>query len=240
MTMTLASTEKQSLATQAVLAVRSYMRANALKVGDALPSEGYFAEDLGVSRAVIREAFGALAALNMLDVANGRRAKVGAMDGSVLAASLDHAVSTAQISVVDVWDVRRTIEVRIAGLAATGRSDAQARDILALADAMRHCAGDLPRLTALDVAFHQEVAAASGNPLFVQMVRSYAALMEIAVPRAWSTRTTDEQRATALGQHIELARAIADRDSAAAIAAMDAHFDTSVADLLASNERAAG
>ena len=67
-------------------------------------------EKLDVSRAVMREAFGALAALKQLDVANGRRAKVGALDGSVLADSFEHAISTAQIGMAEVWDVRRTIE----------------------------------------------------------------------------------------------------------------------------------
>ncbi|WP_447752403.1 FadR/GntR family transcriptional regulator [Sphingopyxis fribergensis] len=236
----LTSVEKPSLAAQAVNAVRSYIRDNDLKVGDALPGEGFFAEQLGVSRPVMREAFGALAALNMVDVANGRRPRVGAIDGSVLAASLDHAVTTAQISVVDVWDVRHTIERRIAGLAAARRSDSQAQDILGLADAMRSSASDLPRMTAYDIAFHQAIAMASGNALFVQMVRSYAVLMETAVPQAWSTRITREQRDMALEQHQRLARAIADRDPAEAIAAMDAHFDTSIADLLAAEVTTAG
>lgn len=224
--------EKPSLAAHAIESVRAYIREHDLKVGDALPGEGHFAAELGVSRAVMREAFGALAALNVLDVGNGRRARVGAIDGSVLAASLDHAVATAQVGVVDVWDVRRTIELRVAELAALRRSDGQAREILALADAMIAAADDLASLTACDIAFHQAVAAASGNMLFAQMVQSYAVLMQMAVPRAWSTRTTPAQRADALERHRELARAIANRDAAAAKAAMDAHFDTSIADLL--------
>ena len=68
-------------------------------------------EKLDVSRAVMREAFGALAALKQLDVANGRRANVGALDGSVLADSFEHAISTAQIGMAEVWNVRRTIEI---------------------------------------------------------------------------------------------------------------------------------
>lgn len=231
-----APSEKPSLATQAVQAVRAYIRDHDLKVGDPLPGEGKFAADLGVSRAVMREAFGALAALNMLDVANGRRARVGAIDGSVMAASLDHAVTTSQISVVDVWDVRHTIERRIAELAAQRRSESQAAGLIALADAMLAAREDLDQLAVHDVAFHQLLAEASGNNLFAQMVRSYAALMTLAVPRAWSTRKTREQQDMALEQHRRLARAIAAGDSAEAVAAMDAHFDTSIADLLKSQQ----
>jgi GntR family transcriptional repressor for pyruvate dehydrogenase complex len=69
------------------------------------------------------------------------------------------------------------------------------------------------------------------------MVRSYAALMEIAVPQAWSTRQTDEQQVSTLARHQQLARAIADGDVAAAIAGMESHFDRSIQDLL--SDRAA-
>ena len=72
----------------------------------------------------------------LIDVGNGRRARVAAIDGSVMATSLDHAVATAQISMVQIWDVRRTLELRTAELAAIERSDDEARTIVALAEAM--------------------------------------------------------------------------------------------------------
>lgn len=221
-----------SLVHQAVQAVRTHIRANDLKVGDTLPGEGKFAADLGVSRAVMREAFGALAALHLIDVGNGRRARVGAIDGSVIAASLDHAVTTSQITVAEVWDVRRTVELRIAALAAEKRSDAQAQEIVALAEAMAESAGDMVRTTQYDIAFHEVIAASAGNALFRQMVRSFAPLMEVAVPRAWSTRQTAEQKDAVISAHRNLARAISNRDPEAAEAAMAVHFDTSIGDLL--------
>ncbi|MES2989125.1 MAG: FCD domain-containing protein [Pseudomonadota bacterium] len=226
------ASDGSSLVHQAVQAVRAHIRDNDLKAGDSLPGESHFAGNLGVSRAVMREAFGALAALRQIDVANGRRARVAAIDGSVMAASLDHAVATAQISFAEVWDVRRTIELRIVELAAVRRSPEQAARIVSLADAMADSGDDLPRLTALDIQFHQAIAEASGNALFSQMVRSYAALMEVAVPQAWSTRQTDEQQVSTLERHQSLARAIADGDVAASVAGMEAHFDRSIQDLV--------
>ena len=135
-----------SLVQQAMEAVSGFIRDHGLRVGDTLPGEAHFASTLGVSRAVMREAFGALAALRVIDVANGRKPRVGAMDGSVIAASLDHAVSTAQVSVSEVWDVRRTIELRTAELAATERTDEEASEIEALAARMAAEADDLERM----------------------------------------------------------------------------------------------
>lgn len=216
-----------SLVQQAMDAVAAHIRASQLKVGDTLPGEGHFASELGVSRAVMREAFGALAALRLIDVGNGRKPRVAAIDGAVFAASLDHGISTAQITVADVWDVRRSIEVRTAALAAENRSDAQAAAISALVDRMAEEVDDHAP-TDHDIALHILIAEASGNALFVAIVRSFEPLMQVAVPEAWQTRVTDEQRETMIARHRALANAIATRDSATARIAMDSHFDASV------------
>ena len=221
-----------SLVQRAMDAVTGHIRENALRVGDTLPGEAYFATSLGVSRAVMREAFGALAALRLIDVGNGRRPKVGAMDGAAMAASLDHAVSTAQISVPEIWDVRRTIELRTAELAATNRTDEEAARIVELAEAMAADADDLVARTAHDIAFHEAIAAASHNALFVQIVASFKTLMQVAVPAAWQTRTAQAQKQLMINRHRAVAKAIASRDPIAAAMAMSAHFDASIGDLL--------
>ncbi|ATE64535.1 FadR/GntR family transcriptional regulator [Rhizorhabdus dicambivorans] len=226
--------EGLSLVQQAMQAVRDHIRDNDLKVGDTLPGEGHFASQLGVSRAVMREAFGALAALRHIDVANGRRARVAGIDGSVMAASLDHAVATSQVSISEIWDVRRTLEVRTAELAAEKRSDEEAARIVAFAEAMAEAGDDMEQVTAADVALHQAIAEASRNPFFLNIIRSFGTLMKMAVPAAWQTRTTDGQRSDVIARHRALARAIADRDPAAARRLMSDHFDRSIDDMLRS------
>ncbi len=219
-----------SLVDQAVRRVREHIRERDLKVGDTLPGEGQFATDLGVSRAVMREAFGALAALRLIDVGNGRKARVGAIDGSVMAASIDHAVATAQVTTAAVWDVRRTLELRTAALAAEHRSDDDARAIANHAREMALNGNDLDRLIGHDIAFHQAIARAGGNPLFHQIVRSFEQLMRVAVPTAWGTRETSDQREAVFAVHRDLATAIGDRASDSAAMLMQAHFDTSISD----------
>lgn len=223
--------EGGSLVDVAVRAVRDHIRVQDLKVGDTLPGEGHFATQLGVSRAVMREAFGALAALRLIDVANGRRARVGAIDGSVMGTSLDHAVSTAQVSVAEVWDVRRTLELRTADLAARNRTDTDAAAIISAARAMR-AAPNIDDVTRSDIALHQAVARASGNALFFQIVRSFEPLMIVAVPLAWQTRETEQARDEVLQRHADIAQAIADRDPKGASMLMVAHFDESIREVL--------
>ena len=221
-----------SLVQQAMQAVNDHIRSHAMRVGDSLPGEAWFAAALGVSRPVMREAFGALAALRLIDVGNGRKPRVSAIDGSVIASSLEHAVSTAQITVTEVWDVRRTIEVRTAALAASSRTDMEAAEIVALADAMAANLDHQEDMARHDIAFHLAIARASHNALFVQIVSSFGPLMEVAVPTAWLTRTTEAERQTIITRHRAVADAILRGDSAAAEAAMDDHFDASVGVLL--------
>jgi DNA-binding FadR family transcriptional regulator len=222
-----------SLVHQAMAAVADHIRAQGLRVGDVLPGENHFATELGVSRAVMREAFGALAALNKIEVVNGRKPRVAAIDGSVLAAALDHAVATAQVTVPQIWEVRRTLELRTAVLAAQNRTDAEAEQLLEIAEAMARDSDQLEVMTAHDIAFHQAIARASHNELFSQIVSAFGPLMEVAVPAAWGTRETPAQRRVMLDRHCDIARAIADGDPAAAGAAMDGHFDVSIGDYLA-------
>lgn len=224
--------EGGSLVRRAMQAVTDHIRLHELRVGDTLPGEGHFAAETGVSRAVMREAFGALAALKLIDVGNGRKPRVAALDGSVMAASLDHAISTAQVTVPEIWDVRRTIEQRTAALAAENRTDEEARAILALTDAMAADGSDFGLTTQHDIAFHEAIARASHNALFLQIVASFGPLMEVAVPAAWRTRVAERGRETMIQRHQAVARAIADRDPTAAAAAMHAHFDASIADIL--------
>lgn len=223
--------EGGSLVDQALRRVRDHIRDNDLKVGDTLPGEGWFATELGVSRAVMREAFGALAALRVIDVANGRRARVGAIDGSVMGTSMAHAVATAQVSVAEVWEVRRTLELRTAELAARHRTAADADAIAEAAEAMAEAGDVLADITRHDIRFHQAIARASGNMLFHQIVRSFEPLMVVAVPTAWRTRVTREQRDAILRQHATIAEAIRQGDAALSQRAMDEHFDASIGGL---------
>jgi DNA-binding FadR family transcriptional regulator len=223
----------KSLVRTAIDAIKDHIRNHELRVGDTLPGESYFAEKLGVSRAVMREAFGALAALKQLDVANGRRARVGALDGSVLADSLEHAISTAQIGMAEVWDVRRTIEMRTAALAAANASSDQIARIVALADAMSH--DDQPHDHTIDedIAFHLAIAEASGNALFFKIVASFVPLMRVAVPLAWQTRKSAAEKHDILDRHRRLAQAIANRNAVEAQQWMGSHFDEAIGASLA-------
>lgn len=213
--------------------VHAHLRAENLRPGDPIPSESAFALRLGVSRAVVREAFSSLQALKLIDVGVGRRARIAAPDSSVLALLIDHSVHTDQTTVQQILDVRRTIELRTVALAALRRSDREAEAIAAHAQAMSDSFGDSPRIMEHDIAFHEKIARASKNPLFALMVGAFHVVTRQTWPIGWTMRASDEDRRGNIACHVEIATAIVARDPKRAERAMAEHFDNSVKVLLA-------
>ncbi|KAA3649258.1 MAG: FadR family transcriptional regulator [Proteobacteria bacterium] len=209
----------------AIRAITDYIHGEGLKVGDRLPSEAAFAESLGVSRTVVREAFKSLAAMRIIEMHAGRRARVGGFDASVMALSLTHALRTEQINAPQMWDARRAVEMRSVALAAMRRTDAEAAALLEQVAQMRDCVDDLARMTELDIAFHVAIADASRNPLFSVLVGSLSSAIRETNPMVWRHRRDNETRRDVVEAHAAIAQAIADGDPDAACAALAAHFD---------------
>jgi GntR family transcriptional regulator, transcriptional repressor for pyruvate dehydrogenase complex len=214
--------------------IRHLIRAEGLKLGDSLPSETAIAEQLGVSRAVVREAYRSMAALKLIDVGAGRRARVSAFDHEVLALMIDHAVETDQITVQQILDVRRTIEIRTVVLAALRRSDREAREIAAFASAMRADFHDAAKVMEHDIAFHEAIAKASRNRMFAIVVGSFHVVTRQTWHIGWKARASDAERYELVGLHESIAAAIEAGDRHGAEARMAAHFDDTVKLLLMS------
>jgi DNA-binding FadR family transcriptional regulator len=214
-------------------AIKERIRAERLAQGDPLPSENALALEFGVSRAVVREAFRSLSALKLIDIGNGRRARVSAIDSNVLGLLLDHAVHTNQITIQQIYDVRRTIEMRTVALAALRRGDDEAAAITSFAEAMARDFETPERVMEHDIAFHEAIARASRNPLFALVVGSFHVVTRQTWGIGWTSRPNDAERMASVAGHGLIARAIAERDPRAAGTAMADHFDLSVKALLA-------
>jgi GntR family transcriptional repressor for pyruvate dehydrogenase complex len=69
---TISRPQRISLTRQCLRSIQEYILANGLRAGDKLPSQQEWAEMLGVSVLVVREAFQALQALGLVDIQHGR------------------------------------------------------------------------------------------------------------------------------------------------------------------------
>ena len=217
-----------TLVSRTIAAVIDLIRSGDLRPGDALPAENALATRLGVSRIVVREANRSLAALGIVELANGRSPRVSTPDETVVGMLLDHVVHTKHVTVQQVLDVRRSLEVRAAALAAVRRTDEEAGEIVAHAAGMRASFEDAPRMREHDVAMHAAIAEAARNPLFSIMIKAFAPVTRQTWPVGWKSRSEQDEREQMVAQHEAIAAAISDQDVAAARAAMSAHFDDTV------------
>lgn len=216
----------------AIGAITRHIREHDLMPGDRLPSEANLSKELNVSRTVVREAFRSLAAMRIIDLAAGKRATVASLDHGAMGLMIEHGVHTDQISIQQIYDVRRTIETRIVTLAALRRSEAEAATIAGLARSMRETVADPERLMQSDLDFHLALARASRNPVFVLIVGAFQGIARQTWPIGWKSRTTAKARERMLRTHEEIAEAVAGGDPARAVEAMERHFDESVRVLL--------
>lgn len=223
-----------SLVSKVIRDIRLMIRSEGLRIGDLLPSEAAVGDQLGVSRAVVREAYRSMAALKLINVGNGRRARVSAVDAKVLALVIDHGVQTDQVSVQQIMDVRRTIEMRTVALAALRHTGKEAGEIKALAAAMRADFLDADKVMEHDIAFHETIARASRNPMFALIVGSFHVVTRQTWRIGWLARETDAERYDNVACHEAIAAAIEAGNRAVAETQMAAHFDNTVKVLLTS------
>jgi GntR family transcriptional repressor for pyruvate dehydrogenase complex len=152
--------------------------ANHLQPGDHLPPERELARQFGVSRTVVREAIRALVAKSLLET----RAGGGTVVRSPTAASVAQSMSLflragqSQLDYNKVLEVRRILEVEIAGLAAERRT---AEDLVKMEQILVEAASGEGRdhFAKTDVAFHAALARATHNELFGLLLDSVADIM---------------------------------------------------------------
>lgn len=220
------------LVTPVMQRIIGLIRTQELKAGVPLPSEASLSLTFGVSRPIVREALRSLAALTLIDVGNGRRARVAIPDASVLGLVVDHSVYTEHVSIQQIYDVRRTIEMRTVALAALRRSSAESDIITRHASAMRASFDTPDQVKGHDIAFHAAIAGASRNPMFSLIVQSFQDVTRKTWHVAWMSRPTAKARMESIEVHEAIAAAIARQDPRAAEVAMAEHFDNSVKALL--------
>jgi GntR family transcriptional regulator, transcriptional repressor for pyruvate dehydrogenase complex len=195
--------------------------AHDLQPGDRLPSERELGEQFGVSRTVIREAVRALAAKGLIEARSGSGLRVAAVDASAVSESMSLYLRGGTVEYPKVHEVRRLLEVEIAGLAAERATEAALKRMRKLCEQMEAALGDVERAARLDLAFHRAIATATRNELYLLLLDSIGeALLEIRRNNLQTGAAPETVRA-----HRQIVDRIAAKDAAGARRAMAEHLD---------------
>ena len=162
----------QPTAAMAVAEALARIILNEMSPGASLPSEAELAARYDVSRLTIREAVKLLEGRGLLAIARGRKAVVREPDGAAFADFLTSVIRYDSKGLFDLIEVRLSLEVQSATLAAKRATRAGIAAIESELAGMRETAGapgspmnheqELGFHTH-DVGFHEAVALASGN-----------------------------------------------------------------------------
>ncbi|SFV29348.1 GntR family transcriptional regulator, transcriptional repressor for pyruvate dehydrogenase complex/GntR family transcriptional regulator, glc operon transcriptional activator [Devosia crocina] len=154
--------------------------------GQTLPSEAELAERYAVSRLTIREAVKLLAGRGLLELSRGRKAVVREPDGSAFTDFLTSIIRTDPKGLFDLVEVRLSLEVQSATLAAKRANRA---GIVAIENALHGMLDCTPagadfadeaaeaRFHQFDFGFHEAVALASGNRVLGYLFEAMASPM---------------------------------------------------------------
>lgn len=205
-----------------------------MRVGGRLPTERALADDLGVSRTVVRHALARLEAAGAISREVGRGTFIRRFDAAAGDAD-DGLDDVTDVGPADVMAVRLLLEPQAMPMVV---ARATGRDF----DEMRRCldggesADTYADFELWDLALHRCLMAASHNPL---LLRLYACVETARHGQLWGDlkRRNDstERRTHYRAQHHLVVDALRTRDSDAAVAAMQAHLTAVRANLLGSN-----
>ncbi|OZC88455.1 GntR family transcriptional regulator [Rhodococcus sp. 06-412-2C] len=186
--------------------------------GDRLPPERELAGHLGVSRASLSQALVALEVQGILSVRHGDgavlvRRPVGDM---AIRALREHADRLPE-----VIEAREALEVKLAELAASRRSESEMAAIDHALSVMASEITDGDRGDSGDELFHHAITAAAHSPLLARLMGEIAEL--IRETRIESLSQSDRPQASLEG-HRRIAEAVRQQDPAEAGRAMADHI----------------
>jgi GntR family transcriptional regulator, transcriptional repressor for pyruvate dehydrogenase complex len=215
--------------------LREFIDVNELQPGDKLMTERELAAQLSVGRSSVREAITALRARGVVEVRHG--------EGIYLVRRPEVVISSLAAELVEthvdhpyIWETRQALETQCSRLAATRASAEDLRELDLSLDAMvaEIDAGE-PGLDG-DRRFHTAVAAASHNPVLIQLLTG---LRESLDRTSETSLTRPGQPARSLCDHRAILEAIRAGQPTQAADEMLRHLVTTTDTLIDQDQRRA-
>lgn len=199
------------------------------EIGDGIPAPTEFeiCEEFGVSKMTAREVVRSLAERGFVEVRHGRRMQVRpASEWNQLDPLMIELIDDPEVArryLADVHYVRTLIEPEVAARAALEANDEQIGRARESLEAMASLEHDPDGYLEADVAFHRELAAATGSVILAFVLDSLGELQRL------SRRVTNRllrRLPEATREHREILEAVVAREPERARTAMQVHLAT--------------
>lgn len=217
---------RESLSDRVAGELQRLISESQLDAGDRLPPERTLADRFNVSRTVVREAVRDLVARGLLEVRTGSGTTVSSPEpssvGGFMSSLLGLSLRSGKLDHKKVVEVRRMLEVEIAGVAAGRRTE---EDLASLREIVRRAEenlGDPDVFVETDIAFHEALAVATQNELFLVLLNSIA---DVLIEGRRLALRVEETASRAQAHHRNVLDRVTAGDAQGARDAMHSHMD---------------
>lgn len=220
-----AVSREMTLADQVRQQLENLIVGDSILPGDRLPSEKAMSAKMGVSRSVVREAIQQLTAQGLVETRTGSGIYVRALGTHLVTEPMNLLLRSHRFrfGTEEILEVREVLEVKIAGLAAERAERADIEAMQSTIDALNNTQLTPSEYAETDVAFHNRLAAAAGNPLFSVLSNSINDVMIKIRLRAFSVDGIETARRAA-HYHARILEKVAAGDVEGARLAMTEHL----------------
>ena len=213
---------RQNLADDLAQRIKELIQQRAYKSGDRLPSIAAMARHFGVGAPTLREALRKLEAVGVIGIRHGSGVYVASEHDAFVIASPLFAAPASKKLLLDLIEARIPIEIQSAALAADCATAAHIAELKRLLDHASSHLSDAAVLNKTNLAFHRQIALASGNTVVSQLLHVLASLFreeQRLILEIHGGRRDDYL------EHSRIFEAIAERDAKLASERMRAHLE---------------
>jgi GntR family transcriptional repressor for pyruvate dehydrogenase complex len=213
---------KERLVDRVVEEVKKLVINRKLLPGMMLPPERELADQIGVSRTVVREAVQVLTAMGLVESRQGIGTIIRQANGDQLSEQLNLMLQTKGFTLDNLHHVRSILEVEIADLAARQAAEEEISELNEIVERMEAQVGDPIAYAESDAEFHRCLAKISHNPLLVLLLDSISDILrEVRL----SVSKHPDIFLKALPDHRQILERVQERDSEGGRQAMRLHLE---------------
>jgi GntR family transcriptional regulator, transcriptional repressor for pyruvate dehydrogenase complex len=196
--------------------------------GDRLPPERILVEQIGVSRTVVREALNLLETRGLIRIEHGRGAVVSANGAHALHNNLGFLLRMQPGALWELMEMRKALEVEVAGLAAERANAEDIATMRAKLDRMREKIDAPEGYVEADVGFHEMLTRSARNRVILMMMEPIVDLL-LASRRMTGSKEANAKRA--LRAHEAIVKKVEAKDVEGARREMRKHMMTTEHDM---------
>lgn len=218
----LAPVVRQNLSDEIAQRIAQLIHTQEYEPGSRLPAISDMARQFGVGAPTLREALKKLETVGVVDIRHGSGVYVGrSPDALMITNPVIEARATKKL-LVDLIEARIPIESRTAALAVCNATEEHLDEMDRLLTRAGQSFDDSALLTQINLAFHREIALASGNVVMHQILDVLSSLFrnEQRMILDIHGRREDDHH-----EHVKIYEAIRARDAELAVERMRSHLE---------------